>query len=102
MVSLDKNVGDALLRLDLAPSIGSARSAQIERIIDEDRRRVKRWTRISITLWIIAAVGAMVYFRHGWTRVSADRQIGWRKTCRDRALQAASGKRDADKTVETA
>jgi hypothetical protein len=61
MVSLDKNVGDALLKLDLTPS-SDPPAAQIERIIDEDRRRVRRWTRISIALWVIAAVGAMVIF----------------------------------------
>jgi hypothetical protein len=62
MVSLDKNVGEALLRLDLSPQ---SPTAQIERVIDEDRRRVRRWTRISITLWIIAAIGAMVIFVMG-------------------------------------
>ena len=36
---LDKNVGDALLKLDLSPQT-EAPSAQIERIIDIDRRRV--------------------------------------------------------------
>ena len=64
MVSLDKNVGDALLKLDLSPQ-SDPPSAQIERIIDEDRRRVRRWTRISIALWIIAAIGAMVIFVMG-------------------------------------
>jgi hypothetical protein len=64
MVSLDKNVGDALLKLDLAPA-SDPPAAQIERIIDEDRRRVKRWMRISIALWIIAALGAMVIFVMG-------------------------------------
>ena len=58
MVSLDKNVGDALLRLDLSPR-SELPSAQIERIIDEDRRRVRRWMRISIALWVIAALGAL-------------------------------------------
>src|SRR3954468_23683617 len=62
MVSLDKNVGEALLRLDLSPQ---SPAAQIERIIDEDRRRVRRWTRISITLWIIGAIGAMLIFVMG-------------------------------------
>jgi hypothetical protein len=64
MVSLDKNVGDALLKLDLTPS-SDPPAAQIERIIDEDRRRVRRWTRISIALWIIAAIGAMFIFVMG-------------------------------------
>lgn len=64
MVSLDKNVGEALLRLDLSPQADPP-FVQIERIIDVDRRRVKRWTRISIALWIIAALGAMVIFVMG-------------------------------------
>jgi hypothetical protein len=58
---LDKNVGDALLRLDLTPQ-SETPSAQIERIIDVDRRRVQRWTRISIVLWVLAALGAIVIF----------------------------------------
>ena len=58
---LDKNVGDALLRLDLTPQ-SETPSAQIERIIDADRRRVQRWTRISIVLWVLAAFGAIVIF----------------------------------------
>jgi hypothetical protein len=55
---LDKNVGDALLRLDLTPSTDPP-TAQVERIIDADRRRVTRWTRIALVLWILAALGAM-------------------------------------------
>lgn len=58
---LDKDVGEALLRLDLTPQ-SNAPTAQIDRIIDADRRRVKRWTRISIALWIVAALGAIVLF----------------------------------------
>ena len=58
---LDKNVGDALLKLDLAPPCDSPAS-QIERIIDTDRRRVQRWTRIAIVLWILAALGAVWIF----------------------------------------
>lgn len=58
---LDKDVGNALLRLDLNPQ-SQASTAQIDRIIDADRRRVKRWTRVSIGLWIIAALGALVIF----------------------------------------
>lgn len=58
---LDKNVGDALLRLDLTPQ-SETPSAQIERIIDTDRRRVLRWTRISIVLWVFAALGAIAIF----------------------------------------
>ena len=61
---LDKNVGDALLKLDLSPQT-DAPSAQIERIIDTDRRRVQRWTRIAVALWVLAALGAFLIFVMG-------------------------------------
>lgn len=61
---LDKNVGDALLKLDLSPST-DAPISQVERIIDIDRRRVQRWTRIAIVLWILAALGACFIFIMG-------------------------------------
>lgn len=61
---LDKNVGDALLKLDLSPQTDPP-TAQVERIIDADRRRVKRWTRIAIALWILAALGAFAIFVMG-------------------------------------
>ncbi len=61
---LDKNVGDALLKLDLSPQ-SDAPSTQIERIIDTDRRRVQRWTRIAVALWILAALGALLIFIMG-------------------------------------
>jgi hypothetical protein len=61
---LDKNVGDALLKLDLSPQIDPP-STQVERIIDADQRRVKRWTRIAIALWILAALGAFLIFVMG-------------------------------------
>jgi len=61
---LDKDVGDALLKLDLTPHT-EAPTAQIERIIETDRRRVRRWTRISIALWILAAAGAIFIFVMG-------------------------------------
>ncbi len=61
---LDENLGDALLKLDLSPR-SDPPTAQIERIIDTDRRRVKRWTRIAVALWIVAALGAMFIFCMG-------------------------------------
>lgn len=61
---LDKDVGDALLKLDLSPQTDPPTS-QIERIIGADRQRVKRWTRISIVLWIVAALGALLIFVMG-------------------------------------
>lgn len=61
---LDKNVGDALLKLDLSPQTDPP-SSQVERIIDADQRRVKRWTRIAVALWIVAALGAVLIFIMG-------------------------------------
>ena len=61
---LDKDVGDALLKLDLSPQT-DAPVSQVERIIETDRNRVKRWTRISIALWILAALGAFLIFVMG-------------------------------------
>src|SRR5947208_220651 len=61
---LDKDLGDALLRLDLSPQTDPP-TGQVERIIDTDRRRVKRWTRIAVALWILAALGAMIIFVMG-------------------------------------
>src|SRR4051812_5058043 len=61
---LDKNVGDALLKLDLSPQTEPP-FTQVERIIDADQRRVKRWTRIAIALWILAALGACFIFVMG-------------------------------------
>jgi hypothetical protein len=61
---LDKDVGEELLKLDLSPKADTP-ATQIERIIDADRRHVKRWTRISIALWILAALGAIVIFVMG-------------------------------------
>jgi len=56
-----KDIGDALLNLELSPP-SRATADQIDRIVDADRRRVKRWIRISVFLWVIAAVGAVVIF----------------------------------------
>ena len=71
---LDKNVGDALLKLDLSPQT-DAPSTQIERIIDTDRRRVQRWTRIAVALWVLAALGAFLIFIMGGLTFPAIAQI---------------------------
>jgi hypothetical protein len=64
---LDKDVGEELLKLDLSPKT-EAPATQIERILDADRRRIRRWTRISIVLWILAALGAVfIFFLGGMT-----------------------------------
>ncbi len=57
----DKDLGDALLNLDLAAASRPS-TADIDRIIDADRRRVRRLTRIAVGLWIAAALGALVIF----------------------------------------
>lgn len=61
---LDKDIGESLLRLDLSPT-ADVPATQIDRIIDADRRRVRRWTRISVALWIVAALGAILVFVMG-------------------------------------
>jgi hypothetical protein len=58
----DKNLGDALLKLDLTPG---SQNAEIERIIDSDRRKIKWLTRATISLWILAASGALLVFVFG-------------------------------------
>jgi hypothetical protein len=98
MVSLDKNVGDALLKLNLSPQSDSP-AVQIERIIDEDRRRVKRWTRISIALWIIAALGAMVIFVIGGIAFPLIAKLVMEEKHVASAV-AADGKPDAEKSAD--
>ena len=61
---LDKDVGDALLRIDLT-SPSTAPSAQLDRIMLADQRRVQCWMRISVTLWVLAALGALGIFVMG-------------------------------------
>lgn len=57
----DRKVGEALLQLDLAPE-AKPTAAQVERIIDGDRRRVRWLTRLTVALWILAAAGAVLIF----------------------------------------
>jgi hypothetical protein len=98
MVSLDKNVGDALLKLDLAPQSDPS-AAQIERIIDDDRRRVKRWTRISIALWILAAIGAMVIFVMGGLAFPFIAKLLMEEKHGSVAVANDKGREDGDKAV---
>ncbi len=56
-----KDVGDALLNLELSPP-SKATADQIGRIMDADRRRVRRWMWIAVLLWIVAAIGAFAIF----------------------------------------
>jgi hypothetical protein len=60
----DQKMGEALLQLDLAPAARPA-VGQVERIIESDRRRVRWLTRLTIALWIMAALGAVLIFVGG-------------------------------------
>lgn len=51
----------ALLTLELGPE-RRATTDQIDRIMEADQRRVGRWMRICVCMWIVAAVGAIVLF----------------------------------------
>ena len=57
----DRKLGEALLQLDLAPA-AKPTAAQVERIIERDRRRVRWLTRLTVALWILAAAGAVLIF----------------------------------------
>jgi ABC-type Fe3+ transport system permease subunit len=57
----DRLIGDSLLKLDLSPRTEIS-SDQIQRVIDTDRRGVKRWLRITVVLWCLAALGAIALF----------------------------------------
>ena len=54
----DKDLGEALLKIDLTPA-SAATAVQIDRIIETDRRRVLLLTRLTVGLWIVAALGAL-------------------------------------------
>jgi uncharacterized membrane protein len=55
----DRDLGEALLKLDLAPPV-SPTTAEVGRIIEADRRRIKWLTRLTVGLWILAATGAFL------------------------------------------
>ena len=57
----DKQLRDALLKFDLTPE-GAAAAVQVDRIIENDRRRIQWLTRLAITLWVVAALGALAIF----------------------------------------
>jgi hypothetical protein len=60
----DKDLGDALLKLNLTPQAVPI-NPEVERIIDSDRRWIKWLTRITVTLWIVAFLGALGIFIGG-------------------------------------
>ncbi len=60
----DKDLGDALLKLNLSPPAVPT-TPEVERIIEADRRRIKWLTRITVGLWIAAFLGAFSIFVGG-------------------------------------
>ena len=54
----DKDLGKALLKLDLTPPDAAAH-VQLDRIVEDDRRRMQWLARIAVALWILAAVGIL-------------------------------------------
>lgn len=54
----DKDLGKALLKLDLTPP-HAAPHVEVDRIIEDDRRRMQWLTRLAVALWILAAVGVL-------------------------------------------
>jgi hypothetical protein len=59
----EKQLGQALLDLDLSASAGVADPKQLtHKILSRDERRVKRWTWITIALWVLAALMVLWMF----------------------------------------
>jgi ABC-type Fe3+-siderophore transport system permease subunit len=62
----EKDLGQALLRLDAAQLSGVPdMREQIARVLARDRRRVKLWTLLTASIWVVAVVlvlGILVFF----------------------------------------
>ena len=59
----EKQLGQALLDLDLSAGAGATDPKQLTRkILSHDERRVKRWTWITIVLWVLAALMVLWMF----------------------------------------
>ena len=57
----DRAVGEALLKLDLGPAPAPS-AEQVERIIERDQRKIKWLTRVTVGMWILASLGAVLIF----------------------------------------
>jgi hypothetical protein len=60
----DKELGEALLKLDLSPS-AAPNAVQVDRIVGDDLRRIKRLTRLTVGLWIVAGLVTVAIFIGG-------------------------------------
>lgn len=59
----EKQLGQALLDLDLSASVESIDPKQLtQRILSRDERRVRRWTWITAFLWVLAALMVLWMF----------------------------------------
>jgi hypothetical protein len=55
----DRELGEALLGLKLTPST-TPNNVDIERVLEDDRRKARRLGRLVVALWIAAALGALL------------------------------------------
>jgi hypothetical protein len=55
----DRELGEALLGLKLTPS-ATPTNVDLQRILEDDRRRTRRLGRLVVALWIAAALGALL------------------------------------------
>lgn len=58
------DLGDALLKLDLTPP-AVPDNVQVKQIVEADHRRVRWLTRLTVSLWVLAALGAIGIFVGG-------------------------------------
>ena len=59
----EKQLGQALLDLDLSAGAGIADPRQLtHKILSRDERRVRRWTLVTIVLWVLAALMVLWMF----------------------------------------
>lgn len=57
----EKDLGKSLLKFGLTPPDATA-AVQVDRILENDRRRMQWLARITVALWVLAALGAMSVF----------------------------------------
>src|SRR5579872_4021090 len=60
----NRELKDALLKLDLTPP-ALPDALQVKQIIEGDSRRIRWLARLTVVLWALAAVGAVVIFVGG-------------------------------------
>jgi hypothetical protein len=76
-------------------------TAQIERIVDTDRRRVKSWTRIAVALWVFAALGAVFIFLLGAVTFPAIAQSIMEENAAKTSEASTENSKNTDKELGT-